>query len=206
MKKYIINMGISFIKKYNNYNQEDIEKIKYGLEGIYLTLSKFIIVSLLAIFLGIIKEMLIFTIIYNILRIPSFGLHATKSWICLLSTTILFIGIPYLCILLIIPINIKIVISIVGIVFMFKNSPADTYKRPIINRNRRNKFKFISTILTIIYSFICIYLNINFISNCILFSIILQNCMISPTVYKIFKLPYNNYKTFLKANPEFSIE
>ena len=28
--------------------------------------------------------------------------------------------------------------------------------------------------------------------------------MISPTIYKIFKLPYNNYINFLKAHPEFA--
>lgn len=206
MKKYLIKKCIIFIKKYNNYNDEELEKIKYGLEGIYLTLSKFVLISIIALILGIFKEMIIFTFIYNILRMTSFGLHATKSWICLISSTLLFIGIPYLCILLTISINIKIIVSIVGIIFMFKNSPADTYKRPIVSKKRRNKFKFISSILTIIYAFISIYINNNFISNCILFSIILQNCMISPTIYKIFKLPYNNYIEFIKNNPDFSVE
>lgn len=206
MKKYLINKCIIFIKKYNNYNEEEIEKIKYGLEAIYLTFSKLIIISIIAYMLGIFKEMIVFTLIYNVLRAPSFGLHATKSWICLLSSTLLFIGIPYLCIFLTIPINIKSIVGIAGIVFMFKNSPADTYKRPIVSKKRRNRFKFISTTLTITYAFICIYIKSNFISNCILFSIILQNCMISPTVYKIFKLPYNNYINFLKMNPDFSVE
>ena len=203
MKKLILDSCINFIKKYNDYDKNKLNEIKYGLEAIYLTFSKMIIISIIALILGTFKEMIIFTVIYNVLRAPSFGLHATKSWICLLSSTILFIGIPYLCIILTIPINIKIIICIAGICFMYKNSPADTYKKPIVSKKRRNIYKFISTIFTIIYSFISLYLQNNFLVNCILFSIILQNCMISPTVYKIFKLPYNNYKTFLKTHPEF---
>lgn len=203
MKKLVLNSCMNLIKKYNNYDKNKLAEIRYGLEAIYLTFSKMIIISIIALILGIFKEMIIFTIIYNVLRAPSFGLHATKSWICLLSSTILFIGIPYLCIILTISINIKIIICIAGICFMYKNSPADTYKKPIVSKKRRNIYKFISTILTIIYSFISIYLNNNFLVNCILFSIILQNCMISPTVYRIFKLPYNNYKTFLKTHPDF---
>ena len=86
---------------------------------------------------------------------------------------------------------------------MFKNAPADTKKRPIVNKKRRNLFKIISTILSIIFVALSIVINDNYISNCLVFAIIMQNCMISPTVYKIFKLPYNNYVTFLKEHPEF---
>ena len=33
----------------------------------------------------------------------------------------------------------------------------------------------------------------------------MQNAMISPLVYNIFKLPYNNYVTYLKEHPEAQI-
>ena len=203
MKKYIINKTMNYIKKNTNYNKTKLAEIEYGLVGIYLTLEKLIVIAIIAIILGIFKEMIIYLFIYNVLRIPSFGLHATKSWICLLSSTILFIGIPYLCIFLNIPIIIKLIIGILGILFMFKNAPADTKKRPIVNKKRRNLFKIISTILSIIFVALSIVINDNYISNCLLLALVMQNCMISPTVYKIFKLPYNNYVTFLKEHPEF---
>lgn len=205
MKNIIINKCLNLIEKHNDYDKVKIAEIKYGLEAIYLTFSKLIIISILCIILGIFKEMIIFTALYNILRMPSFGLHATKSWICLLSSTILFIGIPSLCLILNLNAVIEIVICILGTCFMLKNSPADTYKKPIVSKKRRHIYKTISTILTIIYSILIFAINNNFISNCLLFSIILQNCMISPTVYKIFKLPYNNYKTYLKNHPELQI-
>jgi len=204
MKKLIMNKCMNYIEKNTNYDQTKLKEVEYGLVGIYLTFEKLIIISIIAALLGIFKEMAIYILLYNVLRIPSFGLHATKSWICLVTSTILFIGIPYLCLFLSIPINLKVIIGILGIGFMFKNAPADTKKRPIVNKKRREIYKFISTILTIIFSLLAILVKDNFISNCLIFAVIMQNCMISPTVYKIFKLPYNNYITFLKQHPEFS--
>lgn len=204
MKKFIINTTMNYIKNNTDYNEVKLKEIEYGLVGIYLTITKLVVILTLSSILGIFKEMFIYMIIYNFIRIPSFGLHSTKSWICLVSSTILFVGIPYLCIILNIPLLLKVIIGIFGICLMYKNSPADTKKRPIVNKKRREIYKTISTLLTIIYSFIAIIIKDGFISNCLIMSIIMQNCMISPMVYKMFNLPYNNYITFLKEHPEFS--
>ena len=204
MKNFIIDKSLLYIKKYYNYSDIKISEIKYGLEAIYLSITKFIIVSIIALILNIFKEMILFTLFYNILRIPSFGLHATKSWICLLSTTITFLGIPFICMNINLDVSIKLIICIIGIIFMYKNSPADTYKRPIVSKKRRKIYKIISIILTIIYMFLCLFIKNPFLSNCFLFSIIFQNFMISPMIYKIFGLPYNNYINFLKTHPEYA--
>ena len=203
MKKLIINSCMNYIKKNTNYDKTKLAEIRYGLEAIYLTFSKIIIILILAFILRIQKEMIIYMLIYNFIRMPSFGLHATKSWICLLSSTILFIGIPYLCIILTIPMFLKVIIGIAGICLMFKNAPADTKKRPIVNKKRRRTYKIISTLFAVIFVLLGSIIKDNFISNCFILALVMQNFMISPVVYKIFKLPYNNYITFLKEHPEF---
>lgn len=206
MKKFIINNCMNYIRKNTNYDDIKLSEIKYGLEGLYLTVSKTIIISVLAIILGIFKEMIIFMLFYSVLRSVSFGLHATKSWICLISSTILFIGMPYLCIYLSIPINIKIMLGILGICLMMKNSPADTYKKPIVNKKRRKIYKYLSTCLAIIYFVLAIVITNNFLSNCFVLSLIAQNIMISPLTYKIFKLPYNNYIAYIKSHPDLKLD
>jgi len=203
MKKFIISKCMNYIKKHTDYDKTKLAEIRYGLEGLYLTFSKITIILILAFILKIEKEMIIYMLIYNFIRMPSFGLHATKSWICLLSSTILFIGIPYLCIILTIPVFLKIIIGIVGICLMHKNAPADTKKRPIINKKRRKIYKLISTLFAFIFVLLSIIINDNFISNCFLLALVMQNFMISPLIYRIFKLPYNNYITFLEQHPEF---
>lgn len=206
MKKYIINKCINYIKKYNNYTEEKLKEIKYGLESIYLTFSKLITISIISILLGVFKEMITYLLIYNLLRLPSFGLHATKSWICLLSSTILFIFIPIICLNIKIELFLKTIIGIICILFMYKNSPADTYKKPIVSKKRRNIYKTISTIVCIIFCFISLYIKSNFLSNCLIFAMIMQNCMISPITYKIFKLPYNNYINYIKTHPDLILD
>lgn len=204
MKKLIINRCINYLRKYKDYTDTELKELEYGLVGMYLTFSKIIVISIIALILGIFKEMLIFMVFFNILRTTGFGLHATKSWICLVSSLIIFIIIPLMCINLNINIYLKAIICILGIILMYKNAPADTYKRPIVNKKRRMIYKAISTIMTIIFSFISILINNEFISNCLIFSIILENCLISPYIYKLFKLPYNNYITYLKNHPDFA--
>lgn len=204
MKKFITNQCMNYIKKNTNYDDIKLKEIEYGLISIYLTLSKIIIILALSIFLGIFKEVIVFMVCFNILRTTGFGLHATKSWICLLSSILSFIGIPYLCKYLYIDNIIKILICIIGIIFIIKNAPADTKKRPIVNKKRRLVFKILSTILSIIFSISAITISNNFLSNCLVFALILENIMISPIVYKIFKLPYNNYITFLEEHPDFA--
>ncbi len=200
MKKVVIDKTIKLIKENGNYTDEKLAEIKYGLEGLYLTISKLIIIALLAWLLGIFKEVVIFLIIYNVIRTTSFGLHATKSWICLLSSTIIFIGFPIICKYLIFNNYIKLIIGLILILFIYMNSPADTHKRPIVNPKRRLFFKYSSTFIAIIFVYCSILLNDNFLSNCFILSLLVQSFMISPTVYKIFKLPYNNYINYLANN------
>jgi len=204
MKKFIIGHCMNYIKSNGNYPNSRLQEIEYGLVSIYLTVSKLIVISIIALLLGIFKEMIIFTLFFNILRMPAFGLHATKSWICLISSSIIFILIPIMCIYLDINLYLKSIICIICIILMYKNAPADTYKRPIINKKRREIYKVISTILAITFGFIAILIKNEFISNCMMFTLILENALISPFVYKLFKLPYNNYITYIKEHPNFA--
>lgn len=197
MKDCIINHCMEIVNYDNRYGEEKLAIIKYGLEGLYLQISKLIIIALIAILLNIFKELVILLLIYNIIRATSFGLHATKSWICLISSTLIFIGSTLLAKYLIIPIYIKNVINIILIGFIFKNSPADTAKKPIINPKRRLFYKYCSTFIAIIFAYLSILIDNNFLSNCFMLSMLVQSCMISPTVYKFFGLPYNNYLKYM---------
>ncbi len=198
MKELVINGSMSHIKKSNpDFDQEKLEVIQYGLEGLYILITKTTIILVIAALLGIVKELIIFALIYNFIRMPSFGLHATKSWICLVSSLTIFIGSAFVCTLITIPINIKIILGIILIFFICKNSPADTEKRPIINPKRRFIYKLLSTGIAIIFIALALTIPNNFLGNCFIFSLLVQCFMISPTIYKLFNLPYDNYKNYI---------
>ena len=197
MKAVFINNSMSLIKKYYpEYSDVKLEELKYGLLGLYLLITKSIIIFGIAIFLGIFKELLIFTIIYNILRAPSFGMHASKSWICLVASTTIFIFSTYLSVNVLIPINVKIILGIIGTILIFKNSPADTKKRPIVSPRRRKIYKYISTVIAIFFTIASIIISDNFLSNSFILALLIQCVFTSPTMYKICGEPYDNYKSY----------
>ncbi|MDD2518631.1 MAG: accessory gene regulator B family protein [Bacilli bacterium] len=203
MKNQVLNILLNFITKhYPNYTEKQIATIRYGLEGIYITITKTIIIFAIAIYLNLFIELIILMLFYNLLRMFSFGLHATNGIICLIASTVLFIGTTYLCTIIAIGLKIKLISVIISILVFYKYSPADTKKRPIINTKRRNYYKIISTVTSIIYSYIIIFTNNHFIANALLFSLVIQSFLITPWAYIIFNQHYNNYLQYKKRKED----
>lgn len=198
MKKKILNHCMKVVKnKYPEYDEDKLEIINYGLESIYLTFTKIIIIFVLAIILNIWKEVLLLLAFYNLIRVSAFGMHAKKSIHCLIISLTLFIGGVYLCRYLVIPLILKVVLSIICIILIAKYAPADTEKRPIINKKLRRKYKIISVIISGIFAIAIVLLSDKNISNYLLLGMIEATIMLLPITYKIFDLPYDNYKKYL---------
>ena len=197
MKKLIINKCMELVTTYNkDLSQRDIDKIKYGLEGLYLTITKLIFIIIISIILGIWKETLLLILIFNGIRLTAFGVHAKRSIDCLISSTLFFILFPILCIKLTIPLIVKIILVIPLTVLIGIFAPADTEKRPLINKKKRKIYKILSIIISIIYMTIAIVIKDNKLSNCFIFAIVIQIIIMLPITYKIFGVSYNNYKNY----------
>lgn len=197
MKKLIINKCMELVTTYNkDLSQRDIDKIRYGLEGLYLTITKLIFIIIVSIILGIWKETLLLILIFNGIRLTGFGVHAKRSIDCLVSSTLFFILFPIICIKLTIPLIVKIILFIPLTVLIGIFAPADTEKRPLINKKKRKIYKILSIIISIIYMTIAIVIKNNIFSNCFIFAIVIQIIIMLPITYKIFGVSYNNYKTY----------
>lgn len=196
MKKKFLNSSINLIKKNKQYTQDELDIISYGLESIYLVITKAIIIFAIAIVLNISKEVLLVLIFYNIIRTQAFGIHASKSIYCLISSIILFIGGGLLCKYINIPYEITMIISIICNIFILLYAPADTHKRPLINEKKRIAFKYKSILLGFLYIISIFILRNNELIDYILIGMVEATLMILPLTYKIFKLPYNNYKNY----------
>ena len=142
--------------------------------------------------------MLIFTLLLNGLRTFAYGVHAKKSWHCYISSLVVFILMPYIFINININLIQKIIISILSLISMYVYAPADTEKRPIVNMNQRKKLKLYSFLVCTIYIILSFIIKNEMIINLILLSMITESFIINPFIYKIFNLPYNNYKEYLK--------
>ena len=198
MKEVIVNKTLNYIIKHKELTNYDMDIIKYGISNLYLQISKIIVITTLAIILKIFIPYLIFTIFYNIIRMPSFGIHAKKSWQCWVSSIIFFIGFPYLLTVITINSYMHFLIITFSIIYITIYSPADTIKRPIISKKRRRIYKILSCIISILYALFSYLIKDKIVSYSLLFSLVLQCIIISPITYKIFGMPYNNYKRYVE--------
>lgn len=195
MKEVFLNHTMNFIaSNQKDLNQEDKEKLAYGLEGLYMSITKLVIIFLIAFLLGFIKEFIITLIFFNIIRFPGFGFHASKSVVCLIASTLLILGLPYLFTNIEVSLTIKIILCIVSVITFIICAPADTWKRPLTNKRKRIIRKVVASSLAVIYSILIIVFNGYEISNLLMAALLIETILISPIMYLIFKEPYRNYK------------
>ncbi len=194
MKQLFLNSSMNLICKYQSFSNYDQRKLRYGLEGLYLTFSKMVILLILAIMLGILKEFIFVIILFNIIRYTGFGFHADKSYQCLIFSTFNFIAIPYL--LLHMQLSHYVIYGICA--FCIFNyllfAPADTKKRPLSNKRKRIIRKVITVMIGFVYTFLIIIFHQKYWTSLILSSLIIETLSINPIIYWIMKQPYNNYR------------
>ena len=199
MKEKYLNSTISFITKYKEYSNEEIENMRYSLEGLYLTFTKLIVIFSLAIILGIFKEVIILLVLFNIIRFTGFGFHAKTSIECLITSTLLFIGVPYL-VLYLKPNKITLlIIGIISLIILSIYAPADTVKRPLPNKRKRLYRKIGTIVIAGVFIITSFLIKNTSISYLLIIALMIEAIMVSPLIYKIFGQPYKNYLNYKKA-------
>ncbi len=197
MKKRFLKKVENDIKnQYPNYSSDKIEEIMYGIEGIYLTITKSIIIFLCALILGIFKELLYLLIAFNCIRLFAFGMHANKSWICLIFSSSVFLTGAFLCKYITISKEVLYVLYLLLLIIMIKYAPSDTVKRPLIKKKKRTMYKVLSIIITVTYFIITLFIQNNLIINSMVMGLIIECILIIPITYKAFKMPYKNYVNY----------
>lgn len=197
MKKIFLEKVMKSIKnKYPDYDDDKLEVIAYGLESLYIMITKMIVISLIALLLDVFKEMFLIMVLYNVIRTTAFGMHAKESWQCYIISITLFIGGALLFKYVDVSFYIKASIGAISYIFLAIYAPADTYKRPLVNAKKRQIYKMITIITSSIYLILIIIFRDSNISTAISMGLLDAMLMIHPLTYRVFHLPYNNYKTY----------
>lgn len=197
MKKKFLSYSLNLINSNGDYDDVKLEEIAYGLETIYLMVTKLVVIFGLALILNIVKEVIFLLICYNLIRSSAYGLHASKSIYCLISSTLLFIGGVYVSKYMAnMSIYIKVLLSIGAVILLAKYAPADTEKRPLINAKKRKKLKLVSLFKGILYLLLIIFFEDSIVSGYLLCGLLEAILMIHPGIYKLFNMTYNNYKNY----------
>ena len=198
MREKFAENGTTFITTYYTYEGKDLDKIKYGLLTFYSYFTKTSVVFIIAIILGTFLETILFKCCYALIRSFAFGIHASKNIYCWLTTIFIYILVPYLIKTITINEQLKFWIIMISIFSFLLYAPSDTEKRPLINRQKRHFSKLMSLAILMFFELIIIFTKNNLLVNSAIFSLIIECICLWPITYKIFRMPYNNYKTYAK--------
>lgn len=198
LKGFFLGKSLQMVREmYPDYDEDRLDEIRYGLEATYLSITKLVVILFASFLLGIFKESIILLVLFNFLRLTGFGLHATKSWMCWVSSSITFLLVPFFCKSLVLPNYILVAISVVCLINFLMYAPADTVKRPLIHKKRRLLYKVGTVLIASLYIVLIFITKDTFLQNSLASAMLIEGALINPYIYKLFNLPYNNYKNYV---------
>ena len=169
--------------------EERAETINYGLQLIVGEIPKTFVFILISVLLGILKEFFITVIIIFPYRIFSGGFHLKTHIGCIIGTSLMYCGIPFVSKYIIINNTLEYILIglvwIFGIIMCRLYAPADTENVPILKKKTRKIKRILSYVSLTITLVIGIFINNNTISNIIILGMFIQSIMITRLAYKI---------------------
>lgn len=183
MKDRVVNYFFRKIKKNNNFDKVKLEEIKYGLYGLYTLLTKTSAIIIISLLLNMFDYFIIFLIFYCLLRSVGYGTHAKSNLQCWLFSTVLLLGIPYFFMHITLSNLLKTIIWSICFINFLIFCPADTEKRPMINKLRKLKFKLAILVISILY--LILMFNYESISNLLLAALVMEALLTNPLGYII---------------------
>lgn len=184
MKDKVVNFLFNKIKNNNkNIDEIKLEEIKYGLYGLYTLITKTTVIIIISLLLNMFNNFIIFLSFYCLLRCVGFGCHAKSNIHCWTFSIILLLGMPHFFMLINFTDMMKTVIWSICFINFLIFCPADTAKRPMINKLRKLKFKLAIIVISIIY--LVLIFNFENISNLILAAMVLEALLTNPLGYII---------------------
>lgn len=187
---------IEKLERHLDFTDIERDKLYYGVITLLINIIKSTFIFCIALFLGMIKEVLIIAVIIASLRLTSSGLHAKSNLMCTVITLVAYIGSSILSRNLSINYQIAFIICIVLTFILFRYSPADTENRPILGKEQRRKLKIQTLIIALIILIINFIVSNNLILNLTMYAMIVQTIAILPITYKILKRSCNNYEKY----------
>ena len=88
-------------------------------------------------------------------------------------------------------------ISVVCLINFLLYAPADTVKRPLIHKKRRLLYKVCTVLIASLYTVLIFITKDTFLQNSLASAMLIEGALINPYIYKLFNLPYNNYKNYV---------
>lgn len=174
----------------------ELQKMKLGLAILLINISKFIVIFIIAAIFNLLKEALLMTIVFASIRRNAFGLHAKNSFVCTLTSTIIFVFGSYLSYHLRFNNYTVFIIFAVINILLYKYAPADTENHPLLGKNLRKKRRKEAVITGLILMILALLIPNNVIKTLMSLAAGSAVMIILPITYKLLKRSYRNYERY----------
>ena len=168
--------------------------INYGLQNIVGEIPKIFLLFIIAIVLGMFKEVLFMFLVLTPYRGASGGFHLKTHLGCIIGTTAFYCGIVFLSQHIILEDITKYILTgiswIFGMLMIKLYAPADTENVPILSKKDRKRKQMIAYITYSIGLMAAVLIQDNVISNILLFGNLLQTLTITKLAYRLTKNKY----------------
>ena len=168
---------------------ERAEAINFGLQLLIGEIPKTFAFIFIAWLLGVLKEFFITVLVIFPYRAFSGGFHLKTHLGCIVGTSIMYCGIPFVSKFIVLNTITKYIIT--GLVWLFGMimcklyAPADTENVPILKKKTRKTKQILSYITLTLTLIVGIFINNNIVSNIIILGMLVQSLMITKLAYKI---------------------
>ena len=196
-----ISKKILLLLSNKEQSEEEKEILLFGITRIVEDIPKAIGTVVICLLLGIIKEMIIVTIVLVLYKTFTGGVHAKTNIGCFMYSVLFYLAIIYSARFLaftgINRIGVYVLIYIFSIYSIFVYVPADVPEIPKVNEKIRKSLKIKSIVaLNLLYIISLVFIKNVQIQNLIVYSIFFIGLMTTRSVYSIFRAQYG-YETYI---------
>lgn len=196
--KNLYKYFLEYIRVNLNLTDRDMAKLTIGITLFLFNVFELLLVIALAVFLGVIKETILFSIMFAPLRMLAAGVHCRTGRACIATTLLFYVGSSLISAYCPISSIYCFAVEFICLMVLAKYAPADTESRPIIEKKRRMKIKIKTVSVALLIMFLTAFSHDMTIINCGMFALIIESISILPATYKLFSYKYNNYITYEK--------
>lgn len=198
-EEFVEKIVMKFNKQLNKEGLE-LAKMKLGLEIIFINISKFAVIFLVASYFNLLRESLFISFVFGIIRRTAFGLHAQNSMVCTLVTMVMFVAGPYISYYIKLNNYIVLTIFTIMIFLLYRYAPSDTENHPILGEKLRLKLRKETVLKAIFFMIIALIVPNQVIKVMIILAIGFEVISILPITYKILNRGYKNYEKYERTN------
>ena len=185
----------------DNQTEEEKEILLFGIIRIVEDIPKTLGIIVIGLILGIIKEMVVVTLVVLLYKTFTGGVHAKTNWGCFAYSAIFYLIIIYTSKFLVLTgiakYSIYAIIYIFSLYTIFVYVPADVPEIPKVNLDLRKSLKIKSIVmLNLIYISTLALIKAVVIQNLIIYSVFYIGVMTTRTIYNLFNAEYG-FETYV---------